>query len=369
MSMSNLVKSGSIVTQLDTAQQALVDATDNFERARIRDHAKAIQAAAAILKRRDVQVTASVLVASAEREYDKHRKREQGKRNDLTSVPQGTEVVPPISKKVEKDIAAAHSKLSDEEFEARKVEAVETETPLTRAALKETGKVIQKEKAREEKQQRDTFAVSEMAKKAIEDKVKLHTCMIADLDMHVEPESVDLILTDPPYPKEYLNCWSELQRFAEHALKPGGSLLAMSGKAWLPEVMQRLGAGDLVYRWQLILTLQSGTGIINRGITRSLYKPFLWYTKGETETRRHLIDVIQGSGKDKEHHAWGQSVEELTYLIEKLTDPGEVICDPFLGGGTTAVAAFNLNRQFIGADIDAKCVEKTQTRIEEGESL
>lgn len=43
-------------------------------------------------------------------------------------------------------------------------------------------------------------------------------------------------------------------------------------------------------------------------------------------------------------------------LIERLTKPGDLVCDPFLGGGTTAVACLSLGRRFVGCDINADAV-------------
>ena len=52
-------------------------------------------------------------------------------------------------------------------------------------------------------------------------------------------------------------------------------------------------------------------------------------------------------------------------IVERLTNPGDVILDPFLGGGTTGVAAVSKGRKFIGADIETKNVEISHERIKE----
>ena len=57
----------SIVTELDNARKALVNAKTDFERIQIRDQAKALEACAAVLKRKDIQIHASHLVKDAER--------------------------------------------------------------------------------------------------------------------------------------------------------------------------------------------------------------------------------------------------------------------------------------------------------------
>jgi DNA modification methylase len=55
----------------------------------------------------------------------------------------------------------------------------------------------------------------------------------------------------------------------------------------------------------------------------------------------------------------------MAHLIERLTYPGQVICDPFLGGGTTAVVALQMNRHFVGSDIDENSIKVTIARINE----
>jgi DNA modification methylase len=50
-------------------------------------------------------------------------------------------------------------------------------------------------------------------------------------------------------------------------------------------------------------------------------------------------------------------------LVRRLTKPGQLVCDPFLGAGTTAVAALKLGRRFVGCDIDAEAVEQARKRV------
>jgi site-specific DNA-methyltransferase (adenine-specific) len=49
------------------------------------------------------------------------------------------------------------------------------------------------------------------------------------------------------------------------------------------------------------------------------------------------------------------------------SDEGDIILDPFIGTGTTAIAAKKLGRKFIGIDIDSKYVEITNKKLEEAE--
>jgi 16S rRNA G966 N2-methylase RsmD len=67
--------------------------------------------------------------------------------------------------------------------------------------------------------------------------VSLYSCDFRRIEL-IKPQSVDWVITDPPYAKEYLPLYSDLSRRAELWLKPGGSLLVMSGQSYLPEVVR-----------------------------------------------------------------------------------------------------------------------------------
>ena len=49
--------------------------------------------------------------------------------------------------------------------------------------------------------------------------------------------------------------------------------------------------------------------------------------------------------------------------IKLFTDPGDIVLDPFMGSGTTAIAALQLNRKYIGIDKEQKSVFLAMKRI------
>jgi DNA modification methylase len=51
------------------------------------------------------------------------------------------------------------------------------------------------------------------------------------------------------------------------------------------------------------------------------------------------------------------------WFIKLFTEPGDLVLDPFIGSGTTAVAAKNLGRKFLGIDINPEYVAIAQERI------
>ena len=52
-------------------------------------------------------------------------------------------------------------------------------------------------------------------------------------------------------------------------------------------------------------------------------------------------------------------------LIKLFTDPGDIVLDPFLGSGTTALAAKELGRNYIGFDKEEKYVALALDRLKE----
>ena len=104
---------------------------------------------------------------------------------------------------------------------------------------------------------------------------------------------------------------------------------------------------------------------LGRRIKRIQWKPILWYIKPPSNIHEQLHDVIRtGGSRDKRYHSWGQSTSEFDYILHQLhSDAETVVCDPFLGGGTTAECAYRIGCTFIGCDVDAACIQITQERL------
>jgi site-specific DNA-methyltransferase (adenine-specific) len=169
---------------------------------------------------------------------------------------------------------------------------------------------------------------------------------------------VDVIITDPPYPAEFLDEFDALGELAARLLVPDGLLVAMVGQTHLPEYIMRLGA-HISYRWcGAYLTDGPATRVFGRDVGTK-WKPLLIFGGSEFITQ----DVFKSRVEDKEHHYWGQSESGMADIIERLTSPGQLVVDPFLGGGTTAVVCRDLGRRFVGCDTDAQAVATTHKRL------
>ena len=68
--------------------------------------------------------------------------------------------------------------------------------------------------------------------------------------------------------------------------------------------------------------------------------------------------------KERVRRANQKPLSIVSPFVSVHTRPGDIILDPFMGSGTTGVAATKLGRRFIGADIDAAAVEITTRRLE-----
>ena len=106
--------------------------------------------------------------------------------------------------------------------------------------------------------------------------------------------------------------------------------------------------------------LMSGAAnVVHARRVSTMWKPVLVY--GSSDRRLH--DVATSKGADKDYHGWGQSESGMFDLLGLLADPGALVCDPFVGGGTTAVVARALGCHFIGAEIDPEVHGRAVARL------
>lgn len=163
--------------------------------------------------------------------------------------------------------------------------------------------------------------------------------------------SVDLILTDPPYGDDAIPSYAKLAEFAAAKLKPGGSLICYTGQSILPPVLDTLGK-YLRYWWTLSLEHQHGGQQLPGKWVFVEWKPIAWFVREHRTGRSYVADRVRGTRPDKEQHQWAQGAAETVYLIESLTEIGELVVDPFAGSGAFGRAALSVGRRFVGADLD-----------------
>jgi len=181
-------------------------------------------------------------------------------------------------------------------------------------------------------------------------------------------KSVDLVITDPPYgvriaewDKEFSNDWVWQ---ASRVLKEDATLISFCGTKQFPYLAIEL---DKYFNERNYLVWYSPN--------KSFYSPrhLLIKTEQAIISRRgypifnnsyNYLDLfIENSESDK----WGHPSQKPTELIRKLihvfSSDGDLILDPFLGSGTTAVAAKRLHRHWIGIELSEKYCELARKRV------
>jgi site-specific DNA-methyltransferase (adenine-specific) len=175
--------------------------------------------------------------------------------------------------------------------------------------------------------------------------------------------TVDCIITDPPYPVEFIDLWDDLGKFASRVLKPSGFLVAYSGEMNLPLVIERLGK-HLNYYWTFCLKHSGINQIIHARDITCAWKPILIYQKPPFKKIGKLVtDYVVSENMEKEDHKWQQSESGVEKLIESFTNPGDLIVDPFSGAGTFAKVAHKLKRNTLAYEIDNLAYKSSIKRI------
>jgi SAM-dependent methyltransferase len=181
-------------------------------------------------------------------------------------------------------------------------------------------------------------------------------------ELELEPGSVDLIFTDPPYVSEFRDAWAELGAFAARALKPGRLLVAYTGNVHFPDALRGLSA-HLAFVAIGSVFLPGGHALLRERRVFATSKPLLFMSAGTYRPRRTFRNGYWAAKAEKQAHVWQQEAGCARYYVETLTDPGELVVDPFLGSGTTALVCRELGRRFVGCDVDAAAIETARARL------
>jgi DNA modification methylase len=217
-----------------------------------------------------------------------------------------------------------------------------------------------------------------------EEDVKVVVSDALDFLKSLPSESVDLIVTDPPY-----NSSIEWDRKDDEWQF-----------AWLEEAKRVMKDGASIYVFFAPLNMYGVEGWIRENLTLknicvwyhpNLYGAGLSYGKDRYKSSWDVV-FYAVKGKSAKH---GKNVSAFAYdktgsgfdvfvypqprpllhkaqkpleLIEKLilcsSEEGDLVVDPFLGSGTTAIACKFLKRKFVGCDANPKFVELAKIRLQ-----
>ena len=254
----------------------------------------------------------------------------------------------------------AHAHRTDEECDEReKANSADIDAgPMPRAAL-----------LSEEREQRQGAGAerhrADMARQSF-GKVELYYAGIAELHQDVAAGSVDIIYTEAPREPDFVPLYGDLGRFAAHALKDGGLLLALGGAMYLPQLHRHLeGVDGIQYHWQFVYSMPGASTPMREPRVHQTCQVLIAYSKGAYTGEWHA-DLVTMPGVEEQKRqlrCWQQQAAVTIYALGRFVVPGLIICDPMMGSGTTGVASLALGCAFIGSDSAPDCVTRVRKRI------
>jgi len=255
----------------------------------------------------------------------------------------------------------------------------------------------------------NTYFVKDIENPIPQENINKVFCKSSEKMSEIPDNSVHLMVTSPPYNvgkvydknlsmEEYRDLLTEVFKETYRVLVPGGRVCVnvanLGRKPYLPihsyiiEDMQKIGflmRGEVIWNkassasqsfaWGSWLTATNPT-------LRDVHEYILIFSKDGFARRKPLLrkpTITKEEFMEYTKSIWTFSAEraskighpapfpvELPYrLIQLYTFQDEVVLDPFVGSGTTCIAALKTKRNYIGYDNDKKYCELAEKRIDE----
>ena len=187
-----------------------------------------------------------------------------------------------------------------------------------------------------------------------------------ELMKQLPDKSVDLIIADPPYGMDF----QSNHRMFKHDKIHGDLAFPM----WIFDEFKRIArrASYVFCRWDNLKDLPQPKSFLawvkNNWSMGDLlhehgrqWEGILFYPYEQHEFIKRIPDVLTCDRTGNELHPTEKPVNLIQSLI--MANKGEVVLDPFIGSGATAIACKNLGRHYIGFEINQKYCEITRGRL------
>lgn len=220
-----------------------------------------------------------------------------------------------------------------------------------------TVKSLNRAERKKDRQERASAAPPQLT---LDDIQLLHTDF---RDLKIEDKSVDMILTDPPYDKGSEDLWWALDEFAYRVLKDDGLLVTYCPQINLFPFLCAFENFKLFRLLAVMFDKDKASPNFSCNVLGRWRPVAIFSRKKDFRPKRRIFDLIDFDERDKSYHHWQQGVRTLEYLIDVMSEPGDLILDPFGGGFTTAVAAYRWGRKAISCDVDEAAVALGRQRL------
>jgi len=197
--------------------------------------------------------------------------------------------------------------------------------------------------------------------------------------------TVDLVVMDPPYniarpyaltraggrvrstqeawgvwdqyaPRRYEELLRDVFRELARVLRPGGQVYCWIGAEGIGQALAAARAAGLRYRAKLVAVKARPQPSFRERNWRSCYEECLYFAKDSAwpfhfQGQRQMRNVLELPYEPKaSRHPTEKRPAMIEPLIRVSSSRGQVVLDPFLGSGTTAVIARRLGRRYIGIE-------------------
>jgi site-specific DNA-methyltransferase (adenine-specific) len=170
------------------------------------------------------------------------------------------------------------------------------------------------------------------------------------------PDQIPLIVTDPPYGHAAAPLYRWLAPWSKRVLIPGGHLVVYVGSTLLPRDLGIFSDASLRFRGECILLFNPHQRLWGNGLLVK-HRSVLVFSKGPPRLRLPsgrlplLPTVLPSSGPNKSLHDWQLGDAGVRTLINCLSDPEELILDPFAGSCEWGRLAVEMGRNWEGCDV------------------
>ena len=401
----------SFIANIERGEQALAAAENDYQRLEVRDAARAAQVITAIMGRRHLMRRFSVLVQRAERAIAQAHppmlKKETAK---LTTAARNGEytsgeyhsrtVGDSITQNELQNFRNAHSRISDEEFEALANE--ETEEPITRRQLIDLGREKRREEEKAQREERrETLknalprlieldytyvggsqvpATESMLHELENGKNVIGVTDAIELLQALPDHSIDLLLTDIPYArvnkpsgglriidkKDANEETFDLVEFANEVFRvTKGNAVIFCGKEQFSPLYQHFDERGLATRmivWEKTNpSPMNGSVMFLSGVECAVH----FRKERATFNEDHQNTVFRFPSGSSLRHPTEKPLSMFKWFVEVLSNPQDLVCDPCMGSGTAAVAARELGRRYLCSDINPENAKVALQRLAE----
>jgi site-specific DNA-methyltransferase (adenine-specific) len=183
----------------------------------------------------------------------------------------------------------------------------------------------------------------------------------------MQSESVSAIITDPPYGLARFEKGFGYTRFKGYGAEKVGLTWDKKPSDELFDVMFSIGKVHVIWGSNNFMLPQSESFLVwdKYQTVDNFASAELAFCDKEGLTAKVFRYPIQKHNQIEKFHPTQKPVELMKWCIELTTEIGDTVFDPFMGSGTTGIAALQMGRNFIGCEVSPEYFAIAEKRIKQ----